>query len=167
LAVGLLLVSQALGRVQTATASTAVKAQASSSARTIATNTRLVKTLLNKENAFLVKGQRLLAQQNAINIRITALAGLPSTPRIRALIACGLAKFNKLQGMINRNNIQAQRFFAFANPQIQRALTNLSAFSSNPGVAAFIQASAARQRALEQQLQNLINTPPATPFQPV
>jgi len=178
LAVGLLLVSQALTRVQASPAhpkhnhaashhGRAVHSKATTSAsNTVACNIRLVNTLLRRERILLNRGNNLFARQAAINARLAFLATQPRTPQLLALANRLLRQFNRLQNQINMNKALSAATFAAYTPRINQALANLAPFSNNPQVSAFINASQVRQQALQQELQTILNRPPATPAFP-
>jgi len=178
LAVGLLLVSQAVGRVQSSQPgrihSTAQKGhhhRGSLSAEAggiteqqLQRQQNLINRLLNREQRFLVRDRQLLARQSQLNARLIRLY---SSGANQGRINQTLRAFANIQRQIDANRNKALAAFSVFGATIKTSLQNLSQFANgDAALTQYIQSVAMQQTQMDQQLQVILNRPPATPFTP-
>jgi hypothetical protein len=196
LAVGLFLVTQALGRPQSylssgnkpepkvrATGDRAdspgaagrhVMAEAQGagvSSSTITANQNLVNQILQNERRAIGRNDRLLGQESQINQRLFQLYHTtPTSPAMARIIQAQIerqrALFDQIERHLSLNKIHIGDNQGY-DTQVARALGILDqAAPGRPGLAAFIGAAMRRQMKLSDYLKDIAGLPPATPYMP-
>ena len=190
LALGLFLVTQALGRPQSHisgasrpepkvaatgdhaqtpdTAGRRVKAQgAGVSSATITANQNLVNQILHNERLAIGRNDRLLGQESQIDQKLFALYHkTPTSSAIQAQIERQLSLFHQIERHLSLNKIHIGDNSGY-DAQVARALRILGqAVPGDPGLAAYIVNAMHRQMVLSNRLQDIAMLPPATPYKP-
>jgi hypothetical protein len=177
--VGIVLVSQALGRTQVQHSSALSESKAQIHARasgganaTIKADEKAVNSILAHQNVLLSRDSVLFNRQAAVNQLLFRLTQVVPTTKAQwqSVIhqsSRDLALFYNLQGKIQFNEVQIGRSFSIFTPRLQSDLASLSQFApSNAAVAQFILAAELRLMAQEQQYEAILARSPATPFIP-
>jgi hypothetical protein len=195
LALGLLLVTQAVGRPQShladsrkpepKTAVTGVSARtpdsagvhalqgkgASVSPAAITANQNIVNQILHNEHLAIGRNERLLGQESQINQRLFNLYNTtPTSPAmariIQAQIQHQLALFDQVQTHLNLNKIHIGNNSVYEN-QITRSMGILvRAVPGHPNMIEYIASTMRLQMILNTRLQEIVALPAATPFMP-
>jgi hypothetical protein len=191
LVLGLLLVTQALGRSQSPLAllhktdskPTAAEGRAArpdartahpialsagASSSSIAANQSIVNRIIHDEQLGLARNERLLAQQQQANERMFHLYHkTPMTQAIQAEIVHQSTLFNQIQHHLNLNKIHIGDKLPPFDAQVARRLKILAeSASGRPGLAAYILNALRVQMILSNRLNMIKDLPPATPFVP-
>jgi hypothetical protein len=181
LALGLLLVTQALGRAQghvaemsTAPRSTGNHAEqgGSASPSSVAENKNIVNHIINNEQLAIGRNERLLGQQAQINQNLYRLAHTtPSNPLMARIIEGQidhqLAWFNQLARHFSLNQIHIGNYLPQYDAHVARSLGALALVApGNPGLMAYIVDAMRLQMMLSNKLEVIQTLPPATPYIP-
>jgi hypothetical protein len=169
LLVGLIVVTQALGR----TSATSAQAFEGPGAPNVKGLERTVNRLIKNELADLRFEQRLFKKQDQTNLRLFTLdQKLQSTNNKRQIhfinqqINRNLTVFNRYQAQLNFNKGALIYDLAVTSPYINRELAVLGQISSSVRVAQFVLITQSRQQAIDAALTAFLSRPPATPFHP-
>jgi hypothetical protein len=194
LALGLFLVTQALGRPQShlsgghklepkvsakgdvadspGAAGRHVMAQgAKVSSSMMSASENLVNQILHNEQLAIGRNDRLLGQEGQINQRLFQLYHTtPTTPAmariIQAQIEHQLALFDQVERHLSLNKVHIGDNQGY-DAQVARALGIMAqAAPGHPGIAAYIVAAMRLQMVLSNRLQDIAMLPPATPYMP-
>jgi hypothetical protein len=191
LVLGLLLVTQALGRSQSplallhktdskptatkggalrpdALAKEPVALSASASSSTIATNQSIVNRIIHDEQLGLARNERLLAKQHQANERMRHLyQRTPMSEAIRAEIVHQTTLFNQIQHHLDLNKVHIGDKLPRFDAQVARSLMILGESApGHPGLGAYILKAMQLQIVLSDRLNVIKDLPAATPFMP-
>jgi hypothetical protein len=180
LALGLLLVTQALARPQFHTTDRvqpkvhdapgvhAATNGNTGSSGSVSTNVNIVNRIFQNERLALGRNYRLLGQQMQIDQRLMQLfATTPTTAAIQAQITNQTTLFNQLSRLFSLNQIHIGNSLPGYDAQVASSLAALEAAApNNAAVAAFIVQAMRNQMSYSAQLLRIQTLPPATPFMP-
>lgn len=194
LALGLLLVTQALGRPQSqllglsnherkftapnvphdidSAGNHALGQGGAAPASTISTNKNIMNRILNNEQLAIGRNERLLGQQDQINQNLFRLDHTtPTNAAMARIIHCQiahqLALFQQLSNHFSLNQVHIGNTLPLYDARFARSLAALGPFApGRPALIAYMVDSLRLQMMLSSRLQVIQTLPPATPYMP-
>jgi hypothetical protein len=173
LALGLFLVTQALGRPQShLSGGDRPGPEPKVAAKMVSASENLVNQILHNEQLAIGRNDRLLGQESRINQRLFALyRTTPATPAmariIQAQIERQLALFDQIERHLTLDKLHIGDNRGY-DAQVARAMAIMGrAAAARPAIIADIMASMRLQMMLSDRLRDIAALPPATPYRPL